>query len=128
MALNVSIRELAKKKTTLFALGQNRDKLETKELIDKYPHGVHITDVECFIGKNDKGEEEPLWVYVTEEEPEYFSFAGYVLRSIFEELLACFEGDYEAMYKEFKEEGGLNVRLYKQKTKSGYEVTAVEVL
>lgn len=39
----MDLRQIAKKVTTLSALMEGRDKIETSDMVKKYPDGVHVT-------------------------------------------------------------------------------------
>ena len=106
---------------------ENREKGDTEELI-KRKSSVTINDCEMCTLTNDEGEEENVWAYTIKEEPEKFYFAGYVLKKIFENILAECEGDYEELYSAVIKQG-LTVKFGQKKTRDGKRVvTTVEVV
>lgn len=113
-------RDLAVKATTLSDLMEGRDKIDTEELINEYPKGFTVEDLDlCTTG------DEPLWVYTIKENDDVFAFAGAVLKKIFDACLAACEGDLDALREEFD---GLKIKLTSGKTKKNKDITLVEVL
>lgn len=125
MALD--IKKIARKATVVAEIMENREKGDTEELI-KRKSSVTINDCEMCTLTNDEGEEENVWAYTIKEEPEKFYFAGYVLKKIFENILAECEGDYEELYSAVIKQG-LTVKFGQKKTRDGKRVvTTVEVV
>lgn len=125
MALN--IKSIAKKATVVAEIMENREKGETEELIKS---GIVYTINDCEECRitNDKGEEETVWAYTVEENPDKFYFAGYVLKKIFENILAECEGDYAELYSAVCSQG-LKVKYGQKKTRDGKRtVTTIEVV
>ena len=113
-------RDLAVRATTLSDLMDGRDKIDTEDLINKYPKGFTVDDLDlCAIG------EETLWVYTLREDDNVFAFAGSVLKKIFDACLSSCEGDLDTLRNEFD---GLKIKLKSGKTKKGKDITLVEVL
>jgi hypothetical protein len=112
-------------------LMSGRDKMDTEELIKKYPDGVTIDFIDNVNMSQEDGEAENVWIFVTEEQPDKFTFGGFVLAKIFNNILAEFEGDYDAMIEEYNsslKEDKLRVKLERAKTKTKREITKVTVL
>ena len=126
----MDFKKIALDATTMSELMNDRDKMDTEELIKKYPNGVTIDFIDNVNMQQEDGEEN-VWIFVTEEQPNKFTFAGFVLAKIFNNILAEFEGDYAEMietYNSALKEDKLRVKLERAKTKSKREITKVTVL
>lgn len=127
----MDFRKIALDATTMSELMNGRDKMDTEELIKKYPDGVTIDFIDNVNMSQEDGEAENVWIFVTEEQPDKFTFGGFVLAKIFNNILAEFEGDYDAMIEEYNsslKEDKLRVKLERAKTKTKREITKVTVL
>lgn len=126
----MDFKKIALDVTTMSELMNGRDKMDTEELIKKYPNGVTIDFIDNVNMQQEDGEEN-VWIFVTEEQPNKFTFAGFVLAKIFNNILDKFEGDYAEMietYNSALKEDKLHVKLERAKTKSKREITKVTVL
>lgn len=126
----MDFKKIALDATTMSEIMNGRDKMDTEELIKKYPEGVTIDFIDNVNMQQEDGEEN-VWIFVTEEQPNKFTFAGFVLAKIFNNILAEFEGDYAEMietYNSTLKEDKLRVKLERAKTKSKREITKVTVL
>lgn len=126
----MDFKKIALDATTMSELMSGRDKMDTEELIKKYPEGVTIDFIDNVNMQQEDGEEN-VWIFVTEEQPNKFTFGGFVLAKIFNNILAEFEGDYAEMIKTYNsalKEDKLRVKLERAKTKSKREITKVTVL
>lgn len=126
----MDFKKIALDATTMSELMSGRDKMDTEELIKKYPDGITIDFIDNVNMQQEDGEEN-VWIFVTEEQPNKFTFAGFVLAKIFNNILAKFEGDYAEMietYNSTLKEDKLRVKLERAKTKSKREITKVTVL
>ena len=126
----MDFKKIALDATTMSELMNGRDKMDTEELIKKYPNGVTIDFIDNVDMQQEDGEEN-VWIFVTEEQPNKFTFAGFVLAKIFNNILNEFEGDYAEMietYNSALKEDKLRVKLERAKTKSKREITKVTVL
>lgn len=127
----MDFKKIALDATTISELMNGRDKMDTEELIKKYPDGVTIDFIDNVNMSQEDGEVENVWVFVTEEQPDKFTFAGFVLAKIFNNILVEFEGDYAEMietYNSALKKDKLRVKLERAKTKSKREITKVTVL
>lgn len=127
----MDFKKIALDATTISELMNGRDKMDTEELIKKYPDGVTIDFIDNVNMSQEDGEAENVWIFVTEEQPDKFTFGGFVLAKIFNNILAEFEGDYDAMIEEYNsslKEDKLRVKLERAKTKAKREITKVTVL
>lgn len=126
----MDFKKIALDATTMSELMSGRDKMDTEELIKKYPDGITIDFIDNINMQQEDGEEN-VWIFVTEKQPDKFTFAGFVLAKIFNNILAEFEGDYTEMietYNSALKEDKLRVKLERAKTKSKREITKVTVL
>lgn len=126
----MDFKKIALDATTMSELMNGRDKMDTEELIKKYPNGVTIDFIDNVNMQQEDGEEN-VWIFVTEEQPNKFTFAGFVLAKIFNNILDEFEGDYAEMIEKYNsalKEDKLRVKLERAKTKSKREITKVTVL
>lgn len=126
----MDFKKIALDATTMSELMNGRDKMDTEELIKKYPNGVTIDFIDNVNMQQEDGEEN-VWIFVTEDQPDKFTFAGFVLAKIFNNILDEFEGDYAEMietYNSALKEDKLRVKLERAKTKSKREITKVTVL
>lgn len=126
----MDFKKIALDATTMSELMNGREKMDTEELIKKYPNGVTIDFIDNVNMQQEDGEEN-VWIFVTEEQPNKFTFAGFVLAKIFNNILAEFEDDYAEMietYNSALKEDKLRVKLERAKTKSKREITKVMVL
>lgn len=126
----MDFKKIALDATTMSELMNGRDKMDTEELIKKYPNGVTIDFIDNVNMQQEDGDEN-VWIFVTEEQPDKFTFGGFVLAKIFNNILAEFEGDYDAMIEEYNsslKEDKLRVKLERAKTKTKREITKVTVL
>lgn len=127
----MDFKKIALDATTMSELMNGRDKMDTEELIKKYPDGVTIDFIDNVNMSQEDGEAENVWIFVTEEQPDKFTFGGFVLAKIFNNILDEFEGDYDAMIEEYNsslKEDKLRVKLERAKTKTKREITKVTVL
>lgn len=126
----MDFKKIALDATIMSELMNGRDKMDTEELIKKYPNGVTIDFIDNVNMQQEDGEEN-VWIFVTEEQPDKFTFAGFVLAKIFNNILSEFEGDYAEMietYNSALKEDKLRVKLERAKTKTKREITKVTVL
>lgn len=123
----MDIRAIAVKATQLSELMEDRDKIETEDIIKYYPDGITIIGADPITLTNEKGEESSFWVYIFYEDENKFAFSGFVLNKIFDNVLEQCDGDLDEMNKEL-EKGELRVKLSTGKTKSKQQITNVKVL
>lgn len=122
----LNFRDKAIKSTTLAQIMDGRDKIDTEDIIKNFPEGFTIDEIEYVTMQ--KGEDiDQFWAYHIKG-TDYFAFGGYILNKIFNDYLVGYEGTYDELYREFKESGGIRVKLTEGKTKDGKSVTLVKVL
>lgn len=124
----INFKKSAQKTTTLSELMIDREKLTTEEIIENGGE-ITIIDIEPTTLMRPNGKVDDTWIYVTKEYPDNFSFAGLVLKRIFDNYLKEYEGDIGQLRADFKHQGGLEVRLSQGTTKgSNNDITLVEII
>lgn len=118
-----NLRDLAKKAVTLCELMENRDKIETADIMKYHPDGITIRDY----SNNIPTEFGQGVVYIFDEEKEKFAFGGLAFKNLFDELEMDYEGDVGELRKELQEKG-LRVKLSSIKTKKGQTFTKIDVI
>lgn len=124
----INFRKAAQKAVTLSELMADREKMTTEELIDEGGE-VRIVDFEPVTLTKPNGTADDTWVYITQEHPQHFLFAGFVLKKIFDGYLKEYDGDLGQLRADFKTANGIKVRLEQGETKgSKNDITLVTVL
>lgn len=113
MAFN--FRAVAQNATTISDLMNNRVK------VDKNNGEYTIVDFDIVTIKNS------TYVVCAINDREYIN-GGMVLTRVFQDIVACFEGDIEAAREEYKNSEPLRVRLTKSRTSEGKNITTVDIL
>ena len=121
------LKTIAQQATTLSELMENREKIETEEIIKYHEKGIHINDIDPQTFTDAKGNPSDTYVFTFDEAKDKFAFAGHVLCKIFDAVIKECDGDLDAARELFKKEK-LHVKLSTGKTKAKREVTLVEVL
>lgn len=114
MAIN--FKNIAQKATVLSEIMANRTK------VDKQNGEYTIVDFD--IVSNPKGEAYAVCAINDKE----FINGGFVLTRIFTDIVAEYDGDIETARADFRESGGLRIKLEKAKTKANRDITNVTVL
>ena len=112
----INFKKIAQRETVISEIMEGRKK------VDKKDGEIHISEFD--IVANTNGEAYAVCA-ISENE---FINGGTILSRVFTAIVDEFEGDIERAREEFKEAGGINVRLTKAKTKSGRDITKVEVI
>lgn len=114
MAIN--FKKIAERETVISDIMTNRKK------VDKTNGKFHIEDFD--IVSNGKGEPYVVCAINGYE----FINGGFVLTRIFTAIVEEFGGYIVSAREEFRNSGGLDVKLERKKTKGGRDITIVEVL
>lgn len=114
--------ELAKKETTLSELMVGR-KLDTEEIIDMFPDGATI--IACDMVTT---EDAHYSVVHFSEVMGAFYTGGIVLTNIVDAWIKEYNGDMSLLNHDLRESGGVKIKLTAKKTKSGKNVTSIEVV
>ena len=119
-----NFRDLARKATTLSELMENREKIQTGEVIKNFPDGITLNAVDV-IKTSDA--EYPVFTFV--EDSTKFYYGGIVLSKIVDEWLQEYNGDLGMLNHDLAESGGVKVKLTETKTRDGKNnITEVEVI
>ena len=115
--------KIAEKATSLSPLMNGREKIDIDEIISYYPYGITITEFDIITTGVDT-----FPVFLFEEDNTKFGFGGIVLHQIIDSWVQEFEGDIEATSKALKADGGVKMKFKKSRTKTGNNVTLIEIL
>lgn len=123
MEKKLDFKKVAREAVTLSRLMEGNDKISTEDIIAKYPDGFVIDNIDWVHMEDDS-----FWAYHIKD-TKYFAFAGHVLGKIFDEFLKIMGGNYDALYEEFAQSGGIKVKLESSLTKDKKRtITTVTVL
>ena len=123
---NFNFKAAASKELSLSPLMENRDKVETDEL-----YGKELTVIAFdFITTRDPkdGVDKTYPVINFEELPDKFYLGGALLAKVFQVWAAEFDGDFEECSAALAESGGVKFRFSKGKTRSGNNITKIDVV
>ena len=116
---NIAVNELS-----LSPLMSGRSQLKTDDLIGKT---VTVTDFD-FATITDKGEQKTFPVMLLAEYPDHYYNGGTLLNKLCIAWASAYDGDYEAASADLHESGGVQLRFRSTKTKSGNNLTSVDVV
>lgn len=117
-------KEVAQRELTLSPLMAGRAQLKTDDLIGKE---VTITDFD-FAVITDKGEQKTYPVLLLKEYPDHYYNGGALLMKLCMAWASLADGDPEAASEELRSEGGVKLRFRATRTKSGNNLTSVDVV
>ena len=119
-----NFRDLARKATTLSELMENREKIQTGEVIKNFPNGITLNAVDII-----KTSDATYPVFNFLEDSNRFYCGGIVLSKIVDTWLREYDGDLEMLNHDLAECGGVKVKLTETKTRDGKNnITEVEVI
>lgn len=117
-------KKIAVNELSLSPLMAGREQIKTDDLIGKEVT-VYMFD---FATITDKGEEKTFPVLLLKEYPESYYNGGTLLMKLCMAWAAAYDGDVELASKDLDESGGVKLRFKATKTKSGNNLTSVEVV
>lgn len=120
--------ESAKKATVLSEIMTGRVKIDTDDIIKKYPDGVTITEFDMVTVTDPKKGASTFPVFAFKEDPESCFFGGAILSKIAVDWARAYGGDIESASEELSKCGGVKVKMFSKKTKAGNNLTAVEII
>lgn len=120
---NMNLRTLAMESTQFSELTLNREKIETDDIIKNYPAGITIIGFDFVQNTKDRY---PVIVFAEDEKK--FFFGGYLFTKLFDYWCGQCQGTVEEVSDYLKETGGLKMRIFKTRTKSGNSLTNFEIL
>ena len=119
-----NFRDLARKATTLSELMENREKIQTGEVIKNFPDGITLNAVDVIKTSDAKY---PVFTFV--EDSTKFYCGGIVLSKIVDTWVKEYNGDLGMLNHDLAECGGVKVKLTETKTRDGKNnITEVEVI
>lgn len=117
-------KDVAVKTLSLSELMAGREQLKTEELI-----GETLTIIAFdFATITDKGETKTFPVVLFKERPGYYYNGGTLLQKLCIAWAEMFNGDFEVASDELEKSGGVEIRFRSTKTKSGNNLTSVDVV
>ena len=119
---------LARKATTLSPIIEGKTKISVSDIIATYPDGITIDGFDMINGTDQNGEASTYPVFTFIEDSARFGFGGAVLKNIVNSWLAAFDGDIESCTKALAANGGVKLKFAQGRTKSGRNVTTIEVI
>lgn len=119
-----NFKDVAVKTLSLSELMAGREQLKTEDLIGKT---VTIMEFD-FATITDKGEEKTFPVILFKEYPDHYYNGGTLLQKLCIAWAAMYDGDYETASEELSNSGGVQIRFRMTKTKSGNNLTSVDVV
>lgn len=122
-----NFRQTAIDATSLSELMAGRTKIDTADVVAKYPDGITVTAVDMIeYEKDGKPVEYPVFLFAENEKA--FYAGGVVLKKIARAWVSSFNGDFNAMSAELAKQGGLKVKLSVGRSKNGNTITNVDIL
>ena len=119
-----NFRDLARKATTLSELMENREKIQTGEVIKSFPNGITLNAVDVI---NTSDAKYPVFTFL--EDSSRFYCGGIILSKIVDTWLKEYNGDLGMLNNDLAECGGVKVKLSETKTRDGKNnITEVEVV
>ena len=119
---------LAKRATTLSTIMEGREKLNTDEVIKKYPEGITIIEFDIVTTPDQNGNPSTYPIIAFAEDNTKFIYGGKAIMDMVTMWLANFEGDVETTSNALKAAGGVKVKMTSAKTKQGRNFTRVDVI
>lgn len=122
--MKANFKKIAIDELSLSPLMAGREQKKTDDLI-----GQEVTVVAFdFATITDKGEEKTFPVLLLEEYPEHYYNGGALLSKLCQAWVAAYDGDIEKASADLAESGGVKLKFKATKTKSGNNLTSVEVM
>lgn len=117
-------RKIAQEELSLSPLMTGREQIKTEDLVGKT---VTVTDFD-FATITDKGEAKTFPVMLLKEYPDKYYNGGILLSKLCKAWADEFDGDVEQASSELAAAGGVQLRFRATRTKSGNNLTAIDVL
>lgn len=119
MAFN--FKAAAQKATVLSPLMENREKLDTDNIVKQ-----DLTIVAVDWVQQNSGVEYPCIIF--KEYPDGYYCGGIILKKIVAEWVGSFSGNIDGLNAELENSGGVKIRLTNGKTKTNNNLVKVEIL
>lgn len=124
---SINFKNVAIEATSLSELMTGRTKLDTTDIVAKYPEGITITAVDMVEYEKDGNPVEYPIILFAENDKAFYA-GGIVLKKIAQAWVSAFGGDYSAMSADLAEQGGVKVKLSVGRSKNGNSITNVEII
>lgn len=120
----VNFKQIAQNELSLSPLMSGREQLKTEDLT-----GQTVTIIAFdFATITDKGQEKTFPVLLLKEHPNNYYNGGTLLSKLCQAWAAEYDGDVEQASEDLGKSGGVKLRFKSAKTKSGNNLTSVEVV
>lgn len=120
----INFKKMAQDELSLSPLMAGRDQIKTDDLIGQT---VTVTGFD-FATITDKGVEKTFPVLLLKEYPDRYYNGGALLSKLCRCWADAYDGDIEAASEDLAAEGGVQLKFTATKTKSGNNLTAVDVV
>ena len=120
----INFKKMAQDELSLSPLMAGRDQIKTEDLIGQT---VTVTGFD-FATITDKGVEKTFPVLLLKEYPDRYYNGGTLLSKLCRCWAEAYDGDIEEASDDLAAEGGVQLRFTATKTKSGNNLTAVDVV
>lgn len=120
----INFKKMAQDELSLSPLMAGRDQIKTEDLIGQT---VTVTGFD-FATITDKGVEKTFPVLLLKEYPDRYYNGGALLSKLCRCWADAYDGDIEAASEDLAAEGGVKLKFTATKTKSGNNLTAVDVV
>lgn len=121
---NMDFKSIAINELSLSPLMSGREQITTDELAGKEATIIAFD----FATITDKGEEKTFPVLLLKEYPNHYYNGGALLSKLCIAWAGAYDGDVSAASNDLESSGGVRVRFKLTKTKSGNNLTSIEVL
>lgn len=120
----INFKKMAQDELSLSPLMAGRDQIKTEDLVGQT---VTVTGFD-FATITDKGVEKTFPVLLLKEYPDRYYNGGALLSKLCRCWADAYDGDIEAASADLEAEGGVQLKFTSTKTKSGNNLTAVDVV
>lgn len=119
--------ELGRQATIISRILENREKVDTNEMISRFPDGFTIVDFEFISSTDKKGNPVTYPVIAVKEDNKIAFFGGIILSKVLQAWIDAYKGDYEKCVANLQADG-CKVKLTKGVTRDGNNITNVEFI
>ena len=119
-----NFKQIAQNELSLSHLMSGREQLKTEDLVGKTVTVIAFD----FASIIDKGEEKTFPVLLLKEYPDHYYNGGTLLSKLCQAWAAEYDGDVESASTDLYNSGGVQLKFKNAKTKSGNNLTSIEVV
>ena len=120
------IEQLFVEQNEMSELMVDREKIETKDIIEEFPDGITITRFNKVLIEKEDEDADELYVLLFAEKYDVFAFSGFVLKKFFDKLVERY-GNEDAANDALNDVGGIKVVLESSTTKKKQPITTVKL-